>query len=226
MCGRFSLITPARIVGERFRADLPEQPFLPKYNAAPGQPLPVITNLAPEKIQLYHWGLIPFWAKDPTIASRLINARSESLSEKPSFKGSFKNKRCLVLADGFYEWKKTKIGRFPYRVTLKNEETFALAGLWNSWRNTEGKEIYTFTIITTPSNAAIAKIHNRMPAILQPEDEKFWLDTKTDISQIQEALKPYPANLMKTYPISKLIDLPVNDTPEVIKPIRDLFYDL
>ncbi len=216
MCGRFSLTTPWELIKKRFDVNMPVHDYRPRYNAAPGQELWVIPEETPNDAQLFHWGLVPFWANDPKIGTRLINARAETIAEKPAFRIPFKKHRCLVLADGFYEWDKKGARRVPYRVVLKNEKPFALAGICDYWKDETGKELRSFSIITTDANQLIATIHDRMPVILLPHDEKVWLDPGLDLMKALKMLRPYPAHDMKMYPVSTLVNNPKNDLPQVI----------
>lgn len=211
MCGRFTLFADPDRLAERFEASLPEAGLQPRYNAAPTQHLPVILNEDPSAIQLLQWGLIPFWAKDPAIGSRMINARAETLAEKPSFRTAFKKRRCLVLADGFYEWMKTPDGKQPMRITLASGEPFAMAGLWESWDAPDGSPLRTFTIVTGQPNTLVAPIHDRMPAILLPEHEAIWLDNAAEPAIWQDILRPYPAERMTAYPVSRRVNFVGND---------------
>ena len=220
MCGRFTMTSPWELLRERFGVDLPEMQYHFRYNAAPGQDLWVIPEETPNQAQLFHWGLVPFWAKDPKIGNRLINARAETVAEKPAFRTPFRKHRCLVLADGFYEWDKKGVKRVPYRVVLKDERPFAFAGICDYWKDEKGKELKSFSIITTDANEMIAKIHDRMPVILSPEDEKVWLDPGLDITEAMKMLHPYPAEEMKMYPVSTLVNKPENDLPEVINSVQ------
>jgi putative SOS response-associated peptidase YedK len=215
MCGRFSLTTPWELIKKRFDVNIPVHDYRLRYNAAPGQELWVIPEETPNDAQLFHWGLVPFWAKDPKIGTRLINARAETIAEKPAFRTPFKKHRCLVLADGFYEWDRKGARRVPYRVVLKDEKPFALAGICDYWKDESGKELRSFSIITTDSNQLIAKIHDRMPVILLPQDEKVWLDPGLDLMKALKMLRPYPADDMKMYPVSTLVNNPKNDLPQV-----------
>ena len=216
MCGRFTIFADPDRLAERFQASLPEGRLQPRYNAAPTQHLPVILNDGPPAIQLLQWGLIPFWAKDPAIGSRMINARSETLAEKPAFRAAFKKRRCLVLADGFYEWTKTPGGKQPVRITLASGEPFAMAGLWETWDAPDGSLLRTFTIVTGEPNALVAPIHNRMPAILRPEHEAIWLDNAAEPVIWQDLLRPYPAELMTAYPVSRRVNFVGNDEPALV----------
>jgi len=217
MCGRFTMTSPWELLRERFGVDIPEMQYHYRYNAAPGQDLWVIPEETPNQAQLFHWGLVPFWAKDPKIGNRLINARAETVAEKPAFRTPFRKHRCLVLADGFYEWDKKGAKRVPYRVVLKDERPFAFAGICDYWKDEKGKELKSFSIITTDANDLISRIHDRMPVILSPKDEKEWLDPELEITKAVEMLHPYPAEEMKMYPVSTLVNSPKNDLPEVIK---------
>ena len=218
MCGRFSIFAdPERLV-ERFDASLPEQGLQPRYNAAPTQDLPVILNEDERHIQLLRWGLVPFWAEDPAIGSRMINARSETLAEKPSFRTALKKRRCLVLADGFYEWQKTADGKVPMRITLKTGEPFAMAGLWETWKEPTGDLLRTFTIITTSPNDLLEPIHNRMPVILPREHEAIWLDNAADQAIWLDMLRPFPADLLTAFHVSKRVNYVGNDDPEIVQP--------
>lgn len=215
MCGRFQLSVKGKQISERFNVEVFAELYKPSYNCAPSQNLPVITNSQSQKISFLKWGLIPFWAKDPKVGFRNINTRSETISEKPSFKNAFGRRRCLIPANGFYEWNKDKI---PYRIFLKNEELFAMAGIYEKWKNAEGKELDTFSIITTTANEAIKDIHHRMPVILKPEDEKSWL-FEEDEKTLLNLLAPLEKSLIDLYPISKGINKSINNSPELIIPV-------
>lgn len=222
MCGRFSIIVEEEILKKRFDVTIPEQESLfPRFNAAPSQKLPVITNQNQKEIQNFRWGLIPFWAKDIKIGNKLINARAETLAEKPSFKNAFKNRRCLVLADGFYEWKRIGKTKIPMRITLKNEKPFAMAGLWENWKSPSGEFVKSFTVITTEPNDLMSEIHNRMPVILPQEIEKVWLDNSLSQKELSTFLKPFEADEMKAFQVSTAVNSPTNDNPSVIFPVED-----
>ena len=237
MCGRYTIfqITDNDEIKDRFGAT-PRRDLPPRYNAAPGQNLPVITNERRETVDELRWGLVPFWADDPDIGNRLINARAETIDEKNSFREAFKKRRCLVLADGFYEWKETGNGKQPYRVVTEDNGLFAMAGLWEQWtppedasqndvdafaandsRDEKGEEstiLESFTIITTEPNDTVGEIHNRMPVVLEPDEENRWLTG--DSEDLKSLLDPYPASRMNAYPVSKQVNNPSNDSPEVI----------
>ena len=217
MCGRFTIFADPERLAERFQAALPAGGLQPRYNAAPTQQLPVILNDGPPAIQFLQWGLIPFWAKDPSIGSRMINARSETLVDKPAFRAAFKKRRCLVLADGFYEWQKTAAGKQPIRITLASGEPFAMAGLWETWDAPDGSLLRTFTIITGDPNELVAPIHNRMPAILLPEHEAIWLDNAAEPAIWLDILRPYPAERMAALPVSRRVNFVGNDDAGLVE---------
>ncbi|GHA68684.1 SOS response-associated peptidase [Pontibacter akesuensis] len=216
MCGRYSVIPKAK--GKSHVADLLGKHMSEAtYNAAPSQSLPVVTNKQPDTIQFFSWGLQPFWAKDVKSIKRSINARSETLSEKPSFRNLIKTKRCLVPADGFYEWMATPQGKVPHRILLKSGELFSFAGLWDEWLDKgTGEILYTYTIITTEANDIVKPIHDRMPVILSAEAEELWLDENEKQEDLLSLLKPYPSAEMTVYPVSPLVNSPLNNVPEVI----------
>jgi putative SOS response-associated peptidase YedK len=219
MCGRFSIFTPIQELKQRFNADPPDEAVMPRYNAAPGQNMIVIPMSDPNKMHLCKWGLIPHWAKDEKIGYKMINARAESLKEKPAFRGSLQKGRCLVLADGFYEWSVEAGKKVPYRIELSNRKPFAMAGLSSHWKNEKGKEIDSFTIITTEANKIVGTIHNRMPVILNREWERKWLDPLMDVKETDRLLIAYSGNDMEIYPISTLVNSPKNDIAAIIEPM-------
>lgn len=219
MCGRYTLATNTQKLAEAF-AGFEVPPEMPaRYNIAPTQPIAVVANNGQHKVEFFNWGLIPSWAKDPKIGNQMINARAETLAEKPSFKNAYKRRRCLVLADGFYEWKKEGDGaKTPMYIRLASGDPFAFAGLWEMWQTAEDT-ILSCTIITTDPNDLMAQIHNRMPVILPPAAYEQWLDpAERSPDQLQGLLQPYPAELMTAYPISKLVNSPKNDSPALIEP--------
>ncbi len=194
----------------------------PRYNIAPSQPLAVIPNTAERALDYYVWGLIPTWAKDLTRVKPMINARSETLAEKPSFKGPYKYHRCLVLLSGFYEWQKQpgSSAKTPYYIRLKSKKPFAFAGLWDRWNAPDGSEILTATIITTEPNDLIKPIHNRMGVILPPSAYETWLSLgEKPPAELDQLLVPYPAQEMEAYPVSTFVNSPKNDGPECIRPV-------
>lgn len=217
MCGRFSLTTDEEILNERFRLAGGAEPYVSRYNCAPTQMLAVVSNAYPHKISYYKWGLIPFWAKDLSISNKLINARAETILEKPAFRNAFRARRCLVLSDGFFEWEKSGKLKVPYYITLKNHEPFAMAGIWETWEDKGGEKINSFSIITTAANELMKPLHDRMPVILSPEDESYWLDRNFS-SGLSGLLKPFPSNLMKVCRVSALVNSPRNDSPDILVP--------
>ncbi len=222
MCGRFSLASDSRSLEIRFSFRGVEPPVAPRYNIAPTQPVLTINREGLEnRAQYMRWGLIPSWAKDQSIGSRMINARAETLSEKPSFRDAFRKRRCLVVADGFYEWQKVAGRKRPMRIVLQTGEPFAFAGLWESWRDPEGTTVRSCTIITTGPNSRIEPIHNRMPVILSRDDEARWLDPEMDDPpSLLQMLAPYPQGAMDAYEISTLVNSPANDVPDCIERLR------
>ena len=218
MCGRFTLtINPAEFQDAFPGFRFPSQ-FAPRFNIAPSQPLLAIPNDGKKQATFFLWGLIPVWAKDPSISNKLINARGETLAEKPSFKGSFKYKRCLILADGFYEWKaasgKTKT---PHYIFMKSRQPFAFAGLWSDWQSPDGSRVKTATIVTTEPNELMRPIHRRMPVILPPSAYADWLDPRPR-NDLAPLLKPYPAEKMDAHPVSTIVNNPANDRAECVVP--------
>lgn len=214
MCGRFQLSVKGKQISERFNVEVFDELYKPSYNCAPSQNLAVITNHEPEKLNFFRWGLIPFWAKDPKVGFKNINTRAETISEKPSFKNAFIKRRCLIPANGFYEWKKDS-NKTPYRIFLKSEEVFAMAGIWEIWKDAEGRPINSFSIITTSANNAISDIHQRMPVILNREDENSWLTEENPVL-LHKMLQPFKAELIDSYPVSKLVNSPKNNNAELI----------
>jgi putative SOS response-associated peptidase YedK len=215
MCGRFSIAAPVGPIENRFDVGIGFN-YTPRFNCAPTQNIPVISNREPDVLSLYRWGLIPVWAKDKKIGNSLINARAETITEKPAFKNSFRRKRCLVPADGFYEWRRTAAKqKTPYRIVMKDEGLFAMAGIWDSWKDEGGEIIHSFSIITTTPNELMRDIHDRMPVILELKDEKTWLQ-ENDQDVLIRLLRPFPHELMKAYPVSTLVNSPANDVPEVM----------
>lgn len=222
MCGRFTLtVDPAELKEEFQKFSFPSR-FTPRFNIAPTQPVLAIPNDGRNKAGFYVWGLIPAWAKEPAIGNRLINARGETLAEKPSFRGSYKYKRCLIPADGFYEWKaapgtKTKT---PYFIHMQDRRPFAFAGLWDEWTGADGSQIQSCTIITTGPNELMANIHDRMPVILDPADYDRWLDPSPQTPEsLQPLIRPFPAESMSAYPVSTMVNRPEVDRAELVVPV-------
>lgn len=219
MCGRFQLSVKAKQISERYNVEVYDDLYRPSFNCAPSQNLAVISNFEPEKLSFFRWGLIPFWAKDKKIGYKFINAKSETITEKPSFKNSFKRKRCLVLSNGFYEWKKeANKQKSPYRIYTKNNELFSMAGIWDTWKDEQGNLTNSFSIITCAPNELMKNIHERMPVILKREDEEKWLKN-TPQNELIELLKPYNTQQMEAYQISRLVNSPANDSAEIINAV-------
>ena len=218
MCGRFNLVGPGNL---HFRfATQNELPGLPpRYNIAPSQQVVIITNH--REMQMVRWGLLPHWAKGAKFGGKTINARAESVATKPSYRGPFRYRRCLIPATGFYEWLTTPEGKIPYHIRLKSGEVFGMVGLYDSWTDAEGSELRTCAIITTEANELMAPIHNRMPVIIRPEDEALWLDPEvTDPERLQPLLVPYVASEMGAYPVSTAINRPAIDCEEVLRAVN------
>ncbi|RME89771.1 MAG: SOS response-associated peptidase [Anaerolineae bacterium] len=224
MCGRFLLTVNAEMLREAFPQFRFPATYAPRYNIAPGQPVLVVPNDGTEEGTFFLWGLIPSWAKDPSIGNRLINARAETLAQKPSFRAAYRYRRCLILADGFYEWRKLpgKRMKIPYLVRLKSGQPFAFAGLWEEWHAPDGSQVRTCTIITTRPNELVARIHNRMPVILSPDAYATWLSTHPQSPPtLRSLLTPYPAEEMEAYAVSRRVNDARNEGPECIEPLTD-----
>jgi putative SOS response-associated peptidase YedK len=224
MCGRFTLTIDPYHLQEAFPWAMIPDDLTPRYNIAPSQPVAVIPNTGDLTVSMYKWGLIPSWSKDSAIGDRMINARAESLAEKPSFRNAYRRRRCLILADGFYEWKQNPgmKSKQPVYIRLINDRPFAFAGLWEIWKSPQESEVRSCTIITTQPNSLLEPIHNRMPVILQPNAYNIWLTTEDrHPAQLNDLLIPYPAAEMIAFPVSRLVNSPGTDSPELIQPIRD-----
>lgn len=215
MCGRFALSAKTKQIEKLVPGLKSEIDFKPRYNIAPSQNILSVLNTKSTSIQYIKWGLIPFWSKDEKIGSKLINARIETLQEKPAFRNSLKSKRCIIFADGFFEWdKNTSTKKIPYFIRLKSQEPFAFAGLWDSWKDSDNNVINSCTIITTQSNELMKNIHNRMPVILQNELIPNWLSNDYfDLELIEELKEPYSSEKMEMYMVSSIVNSPMNDNP-------------
>ena len=224
MCGRYRLSRRKQIVEEYFDSPSSEEEWTPRYNIAPTQPVPVVRQHPKEpvrKLSLMRWGLIPSWAKDPSGAASMINARSESASTKPAFRDAMKSRRCLIPADAFYEWMRTGKGKQPFCFEVNECELFAFAGLWDGWKDPNGNWIRTCTILTTTPNALTATVHDRMPVILDPDTYDLWLDPgMNDVGMASELLKPCDARLMRCYPVSSRVNHVGNDDKECSAPVE------
>jgi len=222
MCGRYTLTADLKKVADRFGAPLPpaSATYNPRFNIAPTQPVIVVGDDGKRYIKQMLWGLIPSWAKDPGIGNRMINARVETLAEKPAFRAALKKRRCIIPADGFYEWQKLGKVKQPVRIVLKNREPFGFAGLWEHWQSPEGEEVLSCTIVTTEANELLKAVHDRMPVILTRDAEALWLDPKTqDAEKLLPLLRQYPADEMEFYRVSREVNSPAVDKPSNIVPL-------
>lgn len=221
MCGRYSLFADFRKIEDRFgEATFEIDEYEPNYNIAPSQQvLAVINDGSKNRLGHLKWGLVPPWAKDAKIGFKMINARAETVHEKPSFREALKKKRCLIVADSFYEWKRNDERKVPMRIKMKNDELFAMAGLWETWKDPKGELVHTCTILTTEPNGLMSSIHDRMPVILKPEDEATWLDSSIqDVEKLKHLLHPFKEeSLMDTYEVSDQVNSPKNNSPELIE---------
>ena len=216
MCGRYTLTVNIDAVAKAFGV-APSLQTMPRYNVAPTQEVVSILNDETKHLDFLRWGLIPSWAKEESIGAKMINARAETLAEKPSFKRLLQGRRCLIVADGFYEWKKEQGGKTPMYFTLPNHDLFAFAGLWDVWKRPNGQQLHTCTIITTEPNSLVSSVHNRMPVILPKNAQEEWLDPEQhDAHVLQQLLKPYTASDMFVQPVSKKVNSPQYDSADLI----------
>lgn len=219
MCGRFVRKSDARTIAREFDVEEVSTDLAPSYNIAPSQPVAVVMTDGMKRLVSMKWGLIPAWSNDPIIGNRLINARAETLVEKPSFREAFMRQRCLVIADGFYEWQKRGRTKQPYFIHLKGERPFGFAGLYDIWTSPEGELITTCTIITTEPNEMVKALHDRMPVILSKEFEDRWLDPyNPDQASLIQMLNPYSASEMEMHTVSPTVNSTANDSPECMRP--------
>ncbi len=217
MCGRYSLAKSKEEIQKRFAVQI-KGTFDPQYNIAPLQSCAVITNQHPNDVQFYKWGLIPSWSIDNTTGINLINARAESVYQKIPFKHIIKNQRCLVLSDGFFEWRKEGKNKVPYRFNLNSDEAFAYAGLWDSWKNEATDEITnSFTILTIDANKMVKQVHDRMPVILRKDLERLWISADVSESQVTSLLKAYDADAMYNYAVHRSVNDARNNYPECVQ---------
>ncbi len=219
MCGRYTLTVSAEVLAQEFGITGPLPQLPSSYNIAPAREVAAVRaeEDGTRMLELLWWGLIPSWADDPGIGNKLINARSETVAEKPSFRRAFRERRCLILADGFYEWQKTDDGKQPYYIRMKDGSPFAFAGLWESWRG-NGKQTRSCTILTTDANDLVGEIHHRMPVILPPEDYELWLAPDVrEAEPLHTLLRPYPSEAMEAYPVSRFVNRPANDGERCIE---------
>jgi len=221
MCGRYRLSRRAEILASHFYAEYEGMDWEARYNIAPTQTVPAIRQDPVRRASLMRWGLVPNWTKDVTVGTSMINARSETAAQKPAFKELLQRRRCLIPADAFYEWKRTGKSKQPFCFEMVERESFAFAGLWDSWRTPEGTALETCTILTTKPNGLIADVHDRMPAILPAASYDLWLDPGfRDLAGTTEMLKPYDAGLMRRYPVGECVNSVANDGPECSRAIE------
>jgi putative SOS response-associated peptidase YedK len=224
MCGRYRLSRRKQVLAEHFEANPFDDDWEPRYNIAPTQPVPVVRQHPKEKrcvLSMMRWGLVPSWAKDASGSASMINARSETAVSKPAFRDPIKFRRCLIPADGFYEWRRTGSSKQPYCFEVNNGEMFAFAGLWDGWKDANGQWIKSCSILTTVANGLTLQVHDRMPVILRREDHAVWLDPRvTNIDAICELLKPYDASQMRCYPVSSRINVVANDDQACAAPVE------
>ncbi len=220
MCGRYTIYTDLTQLAERFGFDVGDVDLLPSYNVAPTQSVLTVVHNEGNHAGLMRWGLIPSWAKDMSVGSRMINARAETVAEKPSFRAALTRRRCLVIADGFYEWQKTATGKRPMRIAMEDGRPFAFAGLWEVWKSPDSGLVKSCTIITTSATDRLQSIHARMPVILTPDAEEPWLDGSIeDTAVLSQHLVPYPQEDLQAFEVSSLVNSPKNNTPELVVPV-------
>jgi putative SOS response-associated peptidase YedK len=226
MCGRFTLRASPKVIAEQFALfEMPD--FAARFNIAPSQAVPIV-RLRPgeatprRELVLVHWGLIPPWAEDPSIGNRLINARAETAGEKPAFRKAMRERRCLVVADGFYEWQGRGRNKRPYLIRLHGDRPFGFGGLWESWEGPDHRRIESCTVLTTDANDVVRPIHDRMPVIVAPEDYGRWLDpTVHDPRELAELLRPFPSPSMEAIPVSTRVNSPAHDDPACVGPLEE-----
>lgn len=218
MCGRYTMHHTPEQVTMRFGVTEAVATPAERYNIAPTQAVPVVLeNEGARFLDQFQWGLIPAWAKDPGIGNKMINARAETVAEKPSYRQALSRRRCLIPADGFYEWKREGTARQPMHIRRKDGELFAFAGLWEEWKQADGTPLRTCTIVTVAPNELMAPIHNRMPALLRPEDEAAWLDVAhSKASEALAFLQPYPAEWLEAFPVSRQVNIPTIEDPALL----------
>ena len=228
MCGRYTLRRSVKDIVQRFFVtEVATDSFgdvgseIARYNIAPSQPIAVITENSPRVLEMMRWGLVPSWASDPSIGNRLLNARAETLAEKPSFRSALTRRRCIIPADGFYEWKTVGKKKQPYRIHRNDDALFAFAGLWEEWTSPDGSPLRTCTIVTVEANELMTDIHGRMPAILRAEDEARWLDrSEKSVPNLLSLLVPYPDDDIEAYTVSTLVNSAANEDPACVTPLE------
>ena len=216
MCGRYTLTVPVDRLAAEFDLDEVRAELSPNFNVAPTQSVAaVVAEDGSRRLETLRWGLVPSWADDPEIGSRMINARSETAPEKPSFRSAFRRRRCLIPADGFYEWKREEGGKQPFYIRMNDGRPFAFAGLWESWHD---GEVLSCTILTTSANPLVGEVHGRMPVILPAEDRDAWLDPEAEREELVSLLRPYPGDDLETFPVSRFVNSPRNNDERCIEP--------
>jgi len=222
MCGRYTLSSPADLIAQTFGLDqVPE--LAPRYNIAPTQPVAAVRldSAGRRRLDFLRWGLVPGWAQDPSIGNRMINARAETVHVKPAFRTALRHRRCLILSDGFYEWRKTSEGKQPMHICMRDHHPFAFAGLWEHWQTPQGEALESCTIITTAANALLAPIHDRMPVILPPQHHDRWLDPAApSVDPLRALLVPYAGEDMTAWPVDSRVNNPRNDSPHCMEPLH------
>lgn len=220
MCGRYTVVTKIEAIEKEFNATFLED-FPPHYNAAPSMRLPVITDQYPDQVQLFRWGLIPNWAKDHKIGYKTINARSEEIVNKPSFRKPIRSQRCLVLANCYFEWKKQGESKTPHVIYVQDQRLFAMAGVWDEWVDkTSGELVNSFSVLTTAATPLLHPLHHRMPVILTKDQREMWL-SKLSLAEVTAMFRQYPQDLMNAYPIDDLVNSPANNEVDIMQPIGE-----
>lgn len=219
MCGRFTLTLDVNDLKDIVGLEEMPKDYQPRFNIAPSQPVAVLTSYPQPQLEMMRWGLIPFWAKDKSIGNRLINARAETVAEKPAFRNAFASRRCLILADGFYEWQRTggKRGSQPYYFQTKDNPLFAFAGLWETWDPKNGEPVRSCTIITTQANEVVSPVHERMPVILPQERWADWIETQAR-DELLAMLQPFPPERLEAFPVSPEVNNPAVESPLLVEP--------
>tara|TARA_Y100000590_G_C15672862_1_gene996900 strand:- start:1101 stop:1763 length:663 start_codon:yes stop_codon:yes gene_type:complete len=218
MCGRYTITKQKKDVENQFNVKIDENIYKTNYNAAPTQILPVITNDQLDRVNFFKWGLVPYWAKNQKIGNKMINARIETITEKPAYKQAIQKRRCMIIADGYYEWVETPRGKKPYYITMNKNQLFSFAGVWESWKNNQGKIVKTFSIITQIAYNEIEHIHHRMPVKLNPKEKLFWLNAET-AEQAIKYVKTQKKYDLKTNEVSTEVNSPDNNYSDLTKPI-------
>lgn len=219
MCGRFTLIKSAEELEKQFEIDINKEAHQVSYNIAPSQKTLVVTNENPDKGSFFQWGLVPFWAKDPKIGYKMINARSETVFEKPAFKNAIQKRRCIIPSSGFYEWKRKGKEKIPFFISSKTHEVMAFAGLWESWKSKDNNRLHTFTILTTEANEKLSPLHDRMPVLFTEKKEwQQWLQADPLKDTLSSYFRSYPSDDMKLHEVSQAVNSPKNNRKELIEP--------